>query len=74
MNLVIGNNSFTKRDVVDPNKTIIQLCDEFGVDYTHGATMLNGVTLSPAQMEMSLVELGCRETCSIFNLAKLNNA
>jgi len=74
INLTIGNSSKTERTIVDPNSTVIQLCEEHQIDWSRAQVMVNGVTLTPGQIEMSLAELGCKEVASIFVLDKLTNA
>ena len=74
MNIVVSNNAGTTRDIIDPNTSIMDLCDKYGLNAAAGGIMVNGSTLSPAQMGMSPAELGLSGTVLLSQFRKLDNA
>lgn len=74
LNLVISNNAGTTRDIIDPALSILEICEKYGLDVSRGGIMVNGATLSPAQMGTSVSDLGITGTVFVSQYAKLDNA
>lgn len=74
INLVVSNNAGTTRDVVDPNKSILDLCSEYGLNVAAGGILVNGTTMSATQMSQSPAELGISGTLLLSQFKKLDNA
>lgn len=74
LNLIVSNNAGTTRDVVDPNTPIMELCDRYGLNVAAGGVMVNGTTMSAAQMGQSPAALGITGTLMLSQFKKLDNA
>lgn len=74
LNVTIGNNVDRKRIIVDENKTIREVLEENDIDYSRGATMLDGATLRAGELDSTFADMGITTRCSLFNVAKTNNA
>ena len=72
--VTIGNNTMRKNIIVDSNTTLRQALEANGVDYTHGAMMLDGVTLQPGAMDKTFAEFGIAESCYLLSVQKADNA
>ena len=72
--VTIGNNTTRKNVIVDSNTTLRQALEANGIDYTHGAMMLDGVTLQPGAMDKTFAEFGIAESCYLLSVQKADNA
>lgn len=74
LNLVISNNAGTTRDIVADTTPIIDICEQYGLSVARGGIMVNGATLSAAQMTQTPKDLGITGTLFLSQYAKLDNA
>lgn len=72
--ITIGNNVNRQRAIEDGNQTVRELLEKYDIDYSRGATTLDGTTIQPGQMDMTLTELGVTDRCFLLNVAKTDNA
>lgn len=72
--ITLGDNTNRTNIVVDENSTIKTVLEENGIDYTGGGIQLDGVTVSAGDMNKSFADLGVKEHCYLFRVAKLTNA
>ena len=68
--VTIGTNTSRSSVIVDPNKTLREVLEDNGVDYSTGTLHLDGVTLTPGQLDKSFAELGITEKCFLINVVK----
>ena len=72
--VIVGNNVQRTTAIVSENTTPRQVLEQNEVDYTRGATNLNGCTLGIADLDKSFEALGVKEQCYLLNVAKADNA
>ena len=72
--VIVGNNAGRDRVIIDENTTLKACQEENGIDYTRGSTHLDGSTLRPGDLEKTFADFGIKETCSLLNIVKMDNA
>lgn len=72
--VTIGNNTTRKNVIVDSNTTLRQALEANGIDYSHGAMMLDGVTLQPGALDRTFNDFGIAESCYLLSVQKADNA
>lgn len=74
INVTVGNNAFRTQDIIDENRTLREVLEEKGVDYTSGMTTLDGSTLRPGDLDKTFADFGITTKCYLFNVVKADNA
>lgn len=74
LKIIVGNNVTRSTAIVSENTTPRQVLEQNEVDYTRGATNLNGCTLSVGDLDKSFEALGVKDQCYLLNVAKADNA
>lgn len=74
LKVIVGNNVTRSTAIVSENTTPRQVLEQNEVDYTRGATNLNGCTLSVGDLDKSFEALGVKDQCYLLNVAKADNA
>ena len=72
--VTLGNNTVRKTVIVDSSTTLRQALDANGIDYAHGAMMLDGVTLQAGALDRTFAEFGIAESCYLLSVQKADNA
>ena len=72
--VIVGNNLKRKEVIVEDSTTIKQVLEDAEVDYSTGATHLQGSTLQPGDFDKTFQELGVREQCYLINVVKADCA
>lgn len=70
----IGTNSNRKSIIADPNKTPKDLFNQEGIDYSRATAQLDGESLTAANMNKSLAELGIKDSCYLIAVVKTDNS
>jgi len=72
--VTMGNNTTRKNVIVDSATTLRQALEANGIDYAHGAMMLDGVTLQAGALDKTFAEFGINESCYLLSVQKADNA
>jgi hypothetical protein len=72
--VTIGNNLKRTSVVIDENTTIRQALEDNDIDYSNGATHLDGATLQPGDMDKTFATFGITEKCSLVVVVKADGA
>lgn len=63
-----------KTVMVSDDKSVKDILDENGINYSRASVIVDGCMLTPAQLRQTLTELGATGTCTIAVCVKLDNA
>lgn len=74
LKVIVGNNVSRQTCIVSESTTPRQVLEQNEVDYTRGATNLNGCTLTVGDLDKSFEALGVKEQAYLLNVAKVDNA
>lgn len=74
INVTVGNNAGRDRVIVSADTTLRSVLENAGVDYSRGATHLDGVTLQPGDLDKTFADFGIAEKCWLLNIVKTDNA
>ena len=60
--------------IVEDSKTVKEILQENGVNFSTASVMIDGMTLTPDRLRQSLTELGATGECTIATVVKMDNA
>lgn len=60
--------------IVEDSKTVKEILQENGVNFSTASVMIDGMTLTPDRLRQSLAELGATGECTIATVIKMDNA
>lgn len=68
------NNMMRATDIVSGETTVRNFLDAHEMDYSRQAPMLDGTTVTSANLDKSFEELGVTEKCFLTLVTKVDNA
>lgn len=74
INVRITTNGMRATKQYDDSTTIRTICEENGIDYETGGTMLDGCALRAGEYDKTLREFGFTESCSLSKVVKQDAA
>lgn len=66
--VLIGTNTNRKTVVIDPSKTIKEVLEENGVDYSTGGIHLDGESIGGAELNRTFAEKGINSDCMLISV------
>ena len=72
--IVVGNTTNRSTVIEDESKTLREILEENGIDYTVGMTQLDGATLRPGDLDKSFADFGVTDHCTLLSVVKADNA
>ena len=60
--------------IVEDSKTVKEILQENGVNFSTASVMIDGMTLTPDRLRQSLADLGATGECTIATVVKMDNA
>ena len=72
--VVVGNNMKRQTVVVESDRTLRSVLEEYGIDYSRGVTTLAGAALGPGDLDKSFSDHGIAEKCFLYSVVKTDNA
>lgn len=72
--VTVGNNVKRESMIVDAGRTLRDVLEEAGVDYTRGVMHLDGSSLNPGDLDKTFADFGIAEKCFLLNVVKADNA
>ena len=74
INVTIADNFNRNTVMLDDTTTLRQALEGQGVNYDMGNTTLDGIPVRHNEMDMTFAALGKTEHCSLYSIAKHDNA
>lgn len=74
VSVVITNNTNRETVIVPDSQTVRQTLENAGVDYTRGATRMDGSSLGVGDLDKTFAQLGITERCYLSQVVKADNA
>lgn len=68
--VTIGTNTNRKSITVDPSRTLKDVLDENGIDYSVGGIHLDGLAVGGEGLNKSFTEHGISEDCILISVVK----
>ena len=72
--VTVGNNAGRYQDLFSPEDTLRSAFEKFDIDYSRGATHLDGVTMQPGDLDKTFADFGITSKCYLLNIVKTDNA
>lgn len=72
--VVIGNNLKREVKIVNNTATPRQMLEEAGIDYSRGFATLDGMTLTPGDLDKTFAQHGITEKTYLLHVVKADNA
>ena len=60
--------------IVEDSKTVKEILQENGVNFSTASVMIDGMTLTPDRLRQSLTDLNATGECTIATVIKMDNA
>jgi len=75
VNVTIGTNLKRESHIVESGMTLREVLEAYNIDYTGiGGIYLDGMSLSPGDLDKSFEDLGIGERCTLLKVQKADNA
>ncbi len=68
--VTIGTNTSRKQVTVDPSRTLKDVLDENGIDYSRGGIFLDGLSVGGEALNKSFTEHEIAEECLLVSVVK----
>lgn len=68
--VTIGTNTNRKSITVDPSRTLKDVLDENGIDYSTGGIHLDGLAIGGGDLNKSFTDHGINEDCILISVVK----
>ncbi len=74
LKVTVGNNVNRESVIISGDTTLREVLDNAGIDYSRGATTLDGTTLRPGDLDKTFNDFGIAERCYLLSVTKTDNA
>lgn len=68
--VIVGTNTDRKQVTVDPSRTLKDVLDENGIDYSRGGIHLDGLAVGGEGLNKSFTDHGINEDCILISVVK----
>lgn len=68
--VIVGTNTDRKQITVDPSRTLKDVLDENGIDYSRGGIHLDGLAVGGEGLNKSFTDHGINEDCILISVVK----
>lgn len=68
--VIVGTNTDRKQVTVDPSRTLKDVLDENGIDYSRGGIHLDGLAVGGEGLNRSFTDHGINEDCILISVVK----